>query len=73
MIEDIHKENLRLVKLHNIRPGTTLIHKDDKYPPETVEHIHKLYGWVTTDRFSTEDTNVPQEVSALLSQWDILN
>ena len=67
-IEDIHKENFKLIAEHSIYDGTRLMPKGNVLGPfVTVKYIHGLYGWIICD-----DTNVPQRASSLLEKYDVL-
>lgn len=71
-IEEVHKENFRLIEKHNIAKGNVLrLICDFKYFKKgnkfTISHIHSLYGWVLFE----ENGQLPQEVSELLKVTDI--
>ena len=44
-IEEVHKNNFKLIKKHGIKKGNTFQHKESKVIVE-IESIHPLYGWV---------------------------
>jgi len=70
LIEEVHKENLKLISLHNIEKGDVYLLKPSKvgtnYPLYTVvRHTHILYGWVFC-----QDRSTPQRVKDFLEVYE---
>jgi hypothetical protein len=63
-IEEIHLKNFKLIKQHNIKVGTILIH--ESFGEEIVTNIHPIYGWISTDK--KDSTKVPQEVELIFQK-----
>ena len=68
-IEDVHKENLKLIKKYNIKVGTILREKDNPHNIQYITHIHPLYGWIGNENIRP----MPQRVSEALEQYEIIN
>lgn len=65
-IEEIHKNNFRLVQENNIKVGTELTNKITGQFSKVI-HIHSLYGWVVTSPYDLRQDLVN------LSEFEINN